>query len=199
MTLQQEVIRVKRLVGRTLKNRVTIVTGSIVSGWEKALRTIIEKIARSSHVDIVLEESFAPIAARALGDQLGRIRFHVLGFKRRGFEEKIMYIYSNTYPDILILLYRPGVTSNGVFIDGDCVRVPREAIGAERIARLAWNSGTFVVSIVRYCSNLGASLLSWKECSCPSRDEGFRINHTVYAPNINSINEFLEAKKNWFS
>ena len=182
-----------------MKNRVTIVAGSIISGWERALRTIIERIARSSHVDVVLEESFAPIAARALGKQLDRIRFHVLGFKRRGFEEKIMYIYSNTYPDILILLYRPGIIGNGVFVDGDCMRVPREVIGAEKIARLAKNSGTLIVSIVRYCSNLGASLLSWKECSCPSRDEGFRINHTVYAPNIGTINKFLEARRNWFS
>ena len=186
-------------MGRTLKNRVTIVAGSIISGWERALRTIIDKIARSSHVDIVLEESFAPIAARVLGNQLSRIRFHVLGSKRGRFEDKIMYIYSNTYPDILILLYRPGVMGNGVFVDGDCVRVPREAIGAEKIARLAWNSGSLVVSIVRYCSNLGSSLLSWEECSCLSRDEGFRINHTVYAPNIDSINRFLEAKKYWFS
>ncbi len=183
-----------------MRNRITIVTGSIVSGWERGLKTLIMNLAENNRVDVFLEETFAPIVARVLGENIRKVHLHVLGSKHKSIEEKILYVYSNTYPDIILLLYRPGI-SRGVFVDKDCIRVPREAVGAENIVKLANHGNIPVISIVRYCSNLGASLLEWndhEECSCPSTDDGFKIDFTIYAPTISSIKKFLEENERWF-
>ncbi len=183
-----------------MRNRVTIVTGSIVNGWEMGLKTVIMNLAENNRVDVFLEEPFAPIAARVLGENIKKIHLHVLGSRHKSFEEKILYVYSNTYPNIIILLYRPGI-SGGVYVDKGCIRVPREAIGAENIVKLANHGDTPIISIVRHCSNLGASLVNWKnieECHCPSTDDGFKIDFAVYAPTVSSIKRFLEEKKQWF-
>jgi len=183
-----------------LKRRITIVAGSIIGGWEEGLRTLTLRLLENNHVDIVLEEVFAPIAARVLGDYVRKIRLHVLGSKRRGFEEKIIYVYSNAYPDLLILLYRPGI-NNDTYVDENCIRVPHEAIGAENIVKLANHSNTPTISIIRYCSNLGASLINreiFEECECPSTDNGFKIDYTIHAPTPSSIRSFLEEKREWF-
>ena len=175
-------------------------TGSIVSGWEEGLKTIIMSLAERNYIDIFLEEPFAPIAARVLGDYIRDVNLHVLGFKRKGFEEKILYVYSNTFPDIMILLYRPGI-SKGTYMDKGCIKVPSNVVGAENIVKLANHGDTPVISIVRHCSNLGASLIDWKgfrECDCPSTDNGFKIDLAVYAPTTNSIRMFIEEKKQWF-
>ena len=183
-----------------MKNRITIVAGSVVSGWERGLKTIIMSLAENNRVDVFLEEPFAPIAARVLGENIRKIHLHVLGSRHRSFGEKILYVYSNTYPNIIILLYRPGI-SKGAYVDKGCIRVPREAIGAENIVKLANHGDAYIISIVRHCSNLGASLVNWtylEECNCPSTDDGFKIDFAVYAPSISSIKRFLEEGKQWF-
>ncbi len=145
--------------------------GSIVDGWTSSLRTLVSATARYGKVFVLTEKYFADKTARALGELLNseNVFLKVLGF-RDNVEERLLGLYVDVHPQILLYLYRPLVLSNGKVYDYECIEAPSKYYKLEGLIPLAKASRTPVISIIRGCGNIGCSKAGLN-CRCSDDHE----------------------------
>lgn len=175
--------------------RIAIVTGSIVTGWGKALRLLVENATNYGKVFVLTEEAFAETTANSLRGILDKqtVFMRVLGFDKN-IEERLLGLYVNTNPDVLIYLYRPNVV-NGTAYDVGCTRVPRRMHGLEGLIPLAKASAIPVIGFVRHCANIGSNILGL-QCECMNKPQ-YVVDKAYYVPDIDTLRELLRSDEAW--
>jgi len=175
--------------------RIAIVTGSIVAGWDRALRLLVENAASYGKVFVLTEEAFARITANSLKGMLDRqtVFMRVLGFDK-DIEERLLGLYIDTNPDVLVYLYRPNVV-NGTAYDVGCTCVPKRLHGLEGLIPLAKASGVPVIGFVRHCTNIGSSLLGL-QCECMNKPQ-YVVDKAYYVPDIDTLRKLLRSDEAW--
>jgi len=175
--------------------RIAIVAGSIVAGWSKALRLLVEDAANYGKVFVLTEEAFARTTADSLKNILDKqtVFMRVLGFDKN-IEERLLSLYVNTNPDVLIYLYRPNVV-DGTAYDVGCTCVPRGLHGLEGLIPLAKASAVPVIGFVRHCANIGSSLLGL-QCECMDKPQ-YVVDKAYYVPDIDTLRKLLRSDEAW--
>lgn len=175
--------------------RVAVIAGSVVPGWDKPLRILVEKLREHGKVTVLTERAYAGLIANALKDLLDKknVFLRVLGFDRN-LEERLLGLYVNINPDLLVYLYRPNVV-NGVAYDVGCINVPKHLHGLERLIPLARASNIPIIGFVRHCTNIGSSLLGL-ECECMD-EPTYTTDKAYYTPTTRDLKEVLRSDKSW--
>lgn len=175
--------------------KIAIVAGSMVPGWDRPLRILVEELSRHDKVVVLTEKAYGATAANVLKGLLNRrkVFLRVLDFDRN-LEERLLGLYVNVNPSLLVYLYRPNLV-DGIAYDVGCIDVPGNLHGLEHLIPLARASSIPVVGFVRHCTNIGSSLLGLK-CECIDKP-AYTADKAYYTPTIKDLKNVLRSSKPW--